>query len=105
MLEIPDATKRLSVLKLLGGVEEKIQLHIGDTSVTAVPLDPEENRTTADGKTSAVHFIRFPLGSSEKASFLQSTPPPIFLQITHPHYTFRSEVPAKMVQELQKDLF
>ncbi|MGL6188034.1 MAG: DUF3501 family protein, partial [Holosporales bacterium] len=63
MLEIPDATKRLSVLKLLGGVEEKIQLHIGDTSVTAVPLDPEENRTTADGKTSAVHFIRFPLGS------------------------------------------
>ncbi|MBY0264261.1 MAG: DUF3501 family protein [Holosporales bacterium] len=104
MLEIPDATERLSVLKLLGGIEQKIELHIGNTCVTAVPLDPEENRTTADGKTSAVHFIRFPLLSPEKASFLQSTPPAIFLQITHPHYTFRSEIPKKMVQELQKDL-
>jgi len=60
MLEIEDAMRRHATLLTLGGIEESIFVEIGGTRVTATPTEYDD-RTTADGKTSSVHWLRFKL--------------------------------------------
>jgi len=60
MLEIEDANRRNAVLLTLGGVEETVFLEIGDETIHAAPTEYDD-RTTPDGKTSSVHWLRFKL--------------------------------------------
>ena len=60
MLEIEDADRRNTVLLTLGGIEETIFMEIGDAHIKATPTEYED-RTTPDGKTSSVHWLRFKL--------------------------------------------
>src|SRR3954465_14445741 len=60
MLEIEDADRRNTVLLTLGGIEETVFLEIGSDTVHATPTEYDD-RTTADGKTSSVHWLRFKL--------------------------------------------
>ena len=46
MLEIGDPVRRDRELLRLGGIENTINITIGETIVEATPLEPEENRTT-----------------------------------------------------------
>src|ERR1700749_1663490 len=57
MLEIEDAERRHATLLTLGGIEETAFLEIGGTRVTAPPTEYDD-RTTPDGKTSSVHWLR-----------------------------------------------
>ncbi len=63
MIEIDDPLRRENVLKRLGGIEAHAFIEIqgpgGATRIHGVPTDDAE-RTTPDGKTSSVHFFRFP---------------------------------------------
>ena len=68
MFEIDDADRRDRELRRLTGVERKIELRLGKSVVHAIPED-EVNRTKADGKTSSIHFVRFPLGKALAKSF------------------------------------
>ena len=59
MLEIDDEIRRANILARLGGIEETITLKIGDEVVQAV-AEEDVDRTTADGKTSSIHFLALP---------------------------------------------
>src|SRR5579863_10650141 len=60
MLEIEDADRRNATLLTLGGIEETIFLEVGSSRIDATPTEYDD-RTTADGKTSSVHWLRFKL--------------------------------------------
>ncbi|MEQ8345493.1 MAG: DUF3501 family protein [Sneathiellaceae bacterium] len=84
MLEIDDSVRRDRVLRELGGVERAISIRIGETAVQAVPEEDVE-RTKADGKTSSVHFMRFPFDEAAVAAFRKGGAP-VLLAIDHAHY-------------------
>ena len=58
MIEIDDPLRRKNFLSRLGGIEEKVKLIIGDAEILA-DAEKDIDRTTADGKASAVHFLHF----------------------------------------------
>src|SRR5471030_827527 len=84
MLEIEDEKRRSSVLLTLGGIEETVFLEIGGDVVRATPTEYDD-RTTADGKTSSVHWLRFKLGTDQIAHFRNSSER-VVLGVSHPHY-------------------
>lgn len=83
MFGIPDETKRRLILSQLGGVEENISISIGGDRVKAV-AETDLDRTTADGKTSSVHFLHFPFTLSQVAAFRAGGD--ILVRIDHPNY-------------------
>src|SRR5271170_7542882 len=58
MLEIEDGARRNATLLTLGAIEESVFLEIGSERIAATPTEYED-RTTPDGKTSSVHWLRF----------------------------------------------
>jgi hypothetical protein len=84
MFEIDDADRRGRVLARLGGVEETVTLKVGDSVITAVPED-SEGRTTPDGKTSSVHFVRFPFTPAQVAAF-KTSGAQVILGLAHANY-------------------
>ena len=58
MIEIDDPLRRKNFLSRLGGIEEKVKITIAD-SILFANAEKDIDRTTADGKTSAVHFLHF----------------------------------------------
>src|SRR6201995_2547147 len=60
MLEIEDAERRHKILTTLGGIEEAVFMDVGGEKIKAAPTEYED-RTTPDGKTSSVHWLRFKL--------------------------------------------
>lgn len=83
MFGIPDETKRRLILGQLGGVEETISISIGGDRVKAV-AETDLDRTTADGKTSSVHFLHFPFTPGQIAAFRAGGD--ILVRIDHPNY-------------------
>src|SRR5579864_3238211 len=68
MFEIDDAVRRERILAELGGVEDHFFLEIGGTRAAGVQ-EGDIERTRADGKTSSVHFLHFPLTAEQIARF------------------------------------
>src|SRR5256714_12175839 len=60
MIEIDEPSRRQSTLLKLGGIENSAWLQIGTSRITGTPTDYAD-RTTEDGKTSSVHWVRFRL--------------------------------------------
>ena len=58
MIEIDDPLRRKNFLSRLGGVEEKVKIVIGDIEIYA-DYEKDVDRTTGEGKASAVHFLHF----------------------------------------------
>ena len=69
MLEIDDPVRRERELYRLAGIEDTVRLEVGDFSVAAQPIEDEVARTTEDGKTSSIHFLRFPFSPTKAAAF------------------------------------
>lgn len=83
MFGISDEAKRRHILADLGGVEETISISIGGDRVKAVAED-DLDRTTAEGKTSSVHFLHFPFTAEQIAAFRAGGD--ILVRIDHPNY-------------------
>lgn len=83
MFGISDEAKRRHILAELGGVEETISISIGGDRVKVVPED-DLDRTTAEGKTSSVHFLHFPFTAEQIAGFRAGGD--ILVRIDHPNY-------------------
>ena len=58
MLEIEDAAKRNRELYRLAGIEEAAYIELQNERIPCRPTEYDE-RTTPDGKTSSVHWVRF----------------------------------------------
>ncbi len=101
MFEIEDEGQRRRVLAGLGGVEGSIELAVGDTVIEA-EAESDVDRTTADGKASAVHFVHFPFTESQIAKFRDPSVR-VTLAITHPAYGHLAIVPDDMRAALAGD--
>jgi Protein of unknown function (DUF3501) len=82
MLEIEDADRRHTTLLTLGGIEETIFLDVGGARIAATPTEYDD-RTTADGKTSSVHWLRFKLTPELIARFQTER---VVLGVGHKNY-------------------
>ena len=84
MLEIEDEKRRNAVLLTLGGIEETVFMEIGGDVIRATPTEYDD-RTTADGKTSSVHWLRFSLTPEQIAHFRSGTER-VVLGVSHRNY-------------------
>jgi hypothetical protein len=99
MLEIEDAVMRDRTLLTLGGIEETIFLDVGKGRVEATPTEYED-RTTPDGKTSSVHWLRFTFTPEQIAKFKSES---VILGVAHTNYGHTAVVPDAVRAELAKD--
>jgi hypothetical protein len=100
MLEIEDEKRRNAVLLTLGGIEETVFLEIGGARVRATPTEYDD-RTTPDGKTSSVHWLRFVLTPEQIGQFRAGARS--VLEIAHPHYGHMAVLPQPVQSALAKD--
>ena len=101
MLEIEDANRRNAVLLTLGGIEETVFLEIGDETIHAAPTEYDD-RTTPDGKTSSVHWLRFTFTPQQKLRFTHGAER-VVLGLSHPHYGHMAVLNAQTRAALAKD--
>jgi hypothetical protein len=101
MLEIEDANRRNTVLLTLGGIEENVFLEVGGDTIHATPTEYDD-RTTADGKTSSVHWLRFQFTTEQKQRFADASAR-VVLGVSHPHYGHMAVLSAETRTALAKD--
>src|SRR5271170_529604 len=82
MLEIEDAGRRHNTLLTLGGIEETVFMEVGAEKIIATPTEYDD-RTTADGKTSSVHWLRFKLSKDQIIRFKTSR---VVIGLDHRNY-------------------
>jgi hypothetical protein len=99
MLEIEDAVVRDRTLLTLGGIEETIFLDVGKERIKATPTEYED-RTTPDGKTSSVHWLRFSFTPEQIAKFKRES---VILGVAHRNYGHMAVLPDAVRAELAKD--
>jgi len=99
MLEIEDAARRDRTLRTLGDIEESAFLDLGGERIKGRPTEYED-RTTPQGKTSSVHWLRFVLTPAQIAKFKSAQ---VVLGFTHPNYSHMAVIPPAVRDELARD--
>ncbi|MDE2133054.1 MAG: DUF3501 family protein [Alphaproteobacteria bacterium] len=99
MLEIDDPAMRARTLPTLGGIEEAVFLDFGRDRIKAVPTEYED-RTTAEGKTSSVHWLRFAFTPEQIERLKRGG---AVLGIGHRNYAHMAALSAAVRAELAKD--
>ena len=102
MIEIDDPARRARDLAQMGHVEDHIYLQVGDEEIRGVP-EEDADRTTDDGKTSAVHFIHFPLTETASAVFADPSVQ-VSLAIKHDYYLHMAGIAGDTRAALAQDL-
>jgi hypothetical protein len=101
MLEIEDEKRRSATLLTLGGIEESVFLEIGGDVIRATPTEYDD-RTTPDGKTSSVHWLRFKLTGDQIAHFKNGTER-VVLGVSHTNYGHMAVLGLETRAALAKD--
>lgn len=99
MLEIEDAARRNKALMILGGIEETVFMEIGGETIRATPTEYDD-RTTPDGKTSSVHWLRFKLSPEQIKRF---TADKVVIGISHRNYGHMAVLTDEAKAALAKD--
>ena len=99
MLEIEDGDRRHRTLLTLGDIEETVFMEIGSETVKATPTEYDD-RTTADGKTSSVHWLRFKLTKDQIARFLTER---VVIGVSHRNYGHMAVLGDETKETLVKD--
>jgi hypothetical protein len=101
MFEIADKDRRERELARLGHAEETVTLNIDGEEIKA-NLESDQERTTEDGKTSAVHFLHFPLSAKQIEAFKKPGAKAI-LSLSHANYAHMALIPEPVRAVLAKD--
>ena len=101
MIEIDDPLRRKNFLSRLGGVEEKVKIVIGDIEIYA-EYEKDVDRTTSEGKASAVHFLHFKF-NDELVEAFKNKENIIQIGIDHEAYGHLSIVSDRVREELAKE--
>jgi hypothetical protein len=101
MLEIEDPVRREQILARLGGVEDAFFIQVGAERAVGVP-EGDVERTREDGKTSSVHFLRFPLTAEQIARF-RDPATQIMVGCAHEAYSHLAGLTPATRAELAKD--
>ena len=102
MFEIDDPVQREKALARLGGIEHRMFLAVGGERIMGI-ADPTRENSTADGKASAVQFLRFPFTPQQKALF-KNPGAHVVVGIDHPNYGHMAAMPETVRAALAEDL-
>ena len=102
MIEVEDPVRRARVLAGLGQVEHHFEIRVGDERIRGVP-ETDTERSREDGKTSAVHFLRFAFTADQARAFRDGTAP-VTLACDDPRYLHMAGLSAETRAELAADL-
>jgi hypothetical protein len=102
MFEVDDEARRAALLASLGGVEDRFFIMIGETMIPGIP-EGDVERTRDDGKTSSVHFIRFPLSEADVLAF-RDPATPAMAGCDHPRYGHLAMLGPQTRAALAEDL-
>lgn len=106
MFEIDDKRRRDSLLFKLGHVEDTIFLHFKNHKVQALSASEDEiDRTTADGKTSSIHFLKFSF-SDEQINDLKALGDgdKVEIKVEHENYPHSVVLPKSLLNSTIEDL-
>jgi len=102
MVEFPDEDERRAMLQKLIGVEDRVYVQV-DGQERVYAIADEDMERSNEQKTSAVHFLRFELGSADVASLKNGAM--LAAGIDHDNYTVEiSSVADATRQSLLADL-
>ena len=102
MIEFTDAGERRAALAGMVGIENKVWIGVGDAGRVYAVADEDLERSTEE-KTSAVHFLRFPLSAAMVEQAIAGAP--LSAGIDHPNYTYAIEpLAAATADSLRADL-
>src|SRR5665213_228901 len=101
MLEIDEPARRLALLLKLAGIEESVFMTVGARRIQGAPTDYAD-RTSEDGKTSSVHWVRLRFTPDDIAAF-KNPDERIVLGMAHPNYGHMAILPPETRAELAKD--
>jgi hypothetical protein len=101
MFEIEDPVRRNAVLLTLAGIENCIFMGVAGQRIKAVPTEYED-RSTPDGKTSSVHWVRF-VFSPEEIAWFKCGEGRVVLEIAHSGYSHIAVISPETRAELAKD--
>jgi uncharacterized protein DUF3501 len=102
MFEIDDPVQREKALGRLGGIEHRMFLAVVGERMQGV-ADPSRENSTADGKASAVQFLRFPFTPAQKALF-KKPGAQVMVGIDHPNYGHMAMMSEAVRAALADDL-
>ena len=103
MFEVTDVDRRVEILRTLGGVDEKLFLQVGGERIYSTVNEDDIERTTADGKTSSVHFIRFRMNDDQAQAF-KDQGVEVMLGCDHENYGHMAVISGDARAELINDL-
>ena len=99
MLEIENVDVRNRELFRLAGIEESIYIEMNQERIAATPTEYDD-RTTADGKTSSVHWVRFKLTKEQIARFKSEK---VVIGLSHRNYGHMAVLGDETKAALAKD--
>jgi class 3 adenylate cyclase len=101
MFEVDDEVRRRNFLGRLGGIEETAFLRFGGEKLSGVS-EADLDRTTADGKASAVQFIHFPFSDAQVEAF-RTAGAEVIIGFDHPNYSHMAVMPEAVRAALAED--
>ncbi|MFL5236939.1 MAG: DUF3501 family protein [Rhizomicrobium sp.] len=101
MIEIDDPKRRDRELYRLAGIEESTYIALNQERIPGMPTEYDE-RTTPDGKTSSVHWVRFKFIPEQIEKFKMPSVEAV-LGIAHPAYSHMAVIMPDVRGELTKD--
>ena len=99
-IELTEKESMRADLDRLVGVNEKVALRIGDEHVIPGVFEPGWSR---EDRVAAVQYVKFPLTAEQAAAFRAGSAPAV-VEIDHPNYRARTEMPDDVRRELAADL-
>jgi hypothetical protein len=101
LFEIDDPVRRKTLLARLGGIEDTAFIRVGEETMTGVS-EADIDRTSAEGKASAVQFIHFPFTANQIAKF-RAPGAQIIVGFTHQAYGHMVVMPESVRAALAND--
>lgn len=101
MIEFTDVEERREALAQMIDIEQRIWAQIGKNEKIWAIADEDLERTTNE-KTSAVHFLRFEIPTSQIAMLKNRET--FYFGVDHPNYHFSSEIQPVIRERLVADL-
>jgi len=103
MFEIDDPVRSHNVLSRLAYVEDTVSFQLAGEDVRAVPeVSDGVPRTSDEGKTSSIHFLRFPFTAAQIAKFRDPSVQ-IVLAVAHENYAHMAVAPKSVREALAED--
>jgi hypothetical protein len=101
LFEIDDPVRRKSFLGRLGGIEDTAFIRLGEEAIKGVP-ETDIDRTSSQGKASAVQFVHFPFTANQIAMFRRPKTQ-VVLGFSHPAYGHMVVMPESVRAALAED--